>query len=90
MNPNWHGHNSIESVLEAIKDEDTFVIGGAQIYEQFMPYADRIYLTKVHAYLEGDTKFPSIVGKWNVINHSLHPADENNLYPWEFITYERG
>lgn len=82
-------HSIEEALALTHTDREVFVIGGAQIYEQFMPYADRIYLTEIHAFLEGDTKFPDIKGKWDVVGHSLHPADENNPYPYEYTTYER-
>jgi dihydrofolate reductase len=72
------------------KIEEHFIIGGAQIYEQFMPYADKIYVTKVANYFEGDTKFPEIApGKWKITQSSLHPRDEFNPYPYQYITYER-
>lgn len=70
--------------------EEFFIIGGAQIYEQFMPYADKIYLTKIGGYFEGDTKFPDIEpGKWKITQSSLHPRDEFNPHPYQYITYER-
>lgn len=55
-----------------------------------MPYADKIYLTKVGGYFEGDTKFPSILGKWNITECEKHEADEDNPHPYTFMTYERG
>lgn len=69
-------------------DDEAFVIGGAQIYEQFMPYADRIYLTKIHAYLEGDTKFPSIVGNWTITQGILHHLD-GDKYGSQYVIYDR-
>ena len=69
--------------------KEVFVIGGAQIYQEFMPYADRIYLTKIHGNFEGDTSFPSIIGKWKYIGKEQHKADENNPYGYTFTTMEK-
>jgi Dihydrofolate reductase len=41
-------------------DEEIFVIGGAEIYQQFLPYIDKIYLTQIEEAFEGDTYFPEI------------------------------
>ena len=52
------------SIEEAVKmfspDEEVFIIGGAQIYKQALPLADKLYLTVVHRNYEGDTSFPEI------------------------------
>ncbi|MDK2600543.1 dihydrofolate reductase [Bacillus stercoris] len=81
--------DKLRSQSEFLDIRETLIIGGAQIYEQFMPYADKIYLTKIHAYLEGDTKFPSITGTWDIHSEGIFPSDENNLYPYEFLTYTK-
>jgi dihydrofolate reductase len=53
--------NSIEEVIELVKNEDTaFVIGGGMIYRQFYPIAGKLYLTLVHKDFEADTFFPEI------------------------------
>jgi len=52
-------YHQISEVLNALKQEDYFVIGGSSIYEQFLPFADNLYLTEVNAYdYEADTYFP--------------------------------
>lgn len=83
-------YKSVEDVLKLIEfeDKETFIIGGAQIYEQFMPYADKIYLTKIRANLEGDTKFPAIVGNWDIVQSELtHP--DSDKYSSQYVTYTR-
>lgn len=85
--------NSIQAavnVASILGHNEIYVIGGAELYEQTIEYADRLYITKVHANLRGDTKFPSIVGKWKVDKQFTYPADENNPFPYTFVTYERG
>lgn len=85
--------NSIEEVLKYMEnqplDEEFFVIGGAQIYEQFLPHAERIYLTKIDAYLEGDTKFPQFEKSWRQETREDHFKDEKNPYDYSFLMYER-
>jgi dihydrofolate reductase len=83
--------HSIEEVLEHLvfeKSREHFVIGGASIYEQFMPYVDRIYMTKILTYLEGDTKFPDIIGDWH-ITHEEKMHHEKDKYMSQYITYNR-
>lgn len=71
--------------------EEVFVIGGAQIYEEFFPCADNLYLTRIHASLEGDTKFPKFQGSWSSTeeNRTHLPASAKNRYPMTFVKYER-
>jgi dihydrofolate reductase len=81
---------SLEEAVEIAKssDDEVFIIGGAEIYEQFLPYADKIYITKVLAHLEGDTKFPTITGTWKTHYGALFQADDDK-YPSQYITFER-
>lgn len=62
--------HSVISALKAAGDcEETMVIGGAQIYEIFLPIASRIYLTIIHQICEGDTVFPKVDwGAWKMIS----------------------
>lgn len=71
-------------------DLEIMVIGGAEIYEQALPMADRIYFSRVHVSLEGDAFFPPIDDEvW--CQRSLEPylADESNDYGYDFVIYER-
>ena len=67
------------------------VIGGAELYSQCLPLADRIHLTLVHTRIEdGDTTFDGWRGaQWNVGTQERHAADEKNAYAYSFITLER-
>lgn len=66
--------NSIDDVLEAIDPNiDYYIIGGGEIYKQFMPYANCLYITEVDDFKVGDVRFPSIdMTKWNL---SISRAD---------------
>ncbi|WP_096190060.1 dihydrofolate reductase [Evansella halocellulosilytica] len=74
----------------SVDSEEFFVIGGATIYEQLMPIADRLYITFIEGEFEGDTYFPVIDEKtWKVISSKEGTVDEKNKHPHTFIVYER-
>ena len=66
------------------------IIGGASVYEQALPVADRIHLTVVHASIEGDVRFPELEpGTWREVSRAEHGADERNGYDLSFIELVR-
>jgi dihydrofolate reductase len=81
--------HSLEEVKQT-KQEEIFVIGGAQIFEQALPLADRLYVTHIHETFEGDTFFPDFnEEEWKVVKQEQGMRDEKNPYEFEFIVYER-
>src|SRR3990170_3683902 len=62
----------MEEAMKAAADTDAkeaFVIGGGEIFKQVLPQANRVYLTRVHATLEGDTFFPELPAKeWKLLS----------------------
>lgn len=72
-------------------DAEAFVGGGSEIFAQALHRADRMYLTRVHAEVEGDTWFPEFddVSEWHLVESEHFDADEKNDYPYSFLTYER-
>lgn len=82
---------SIESALETLKDaEEVMIIGGMSLYEQALPIANRLYMTLVHAEVEGDAWFPEFsMDEWKQTNRIDHNADEFNPYPYSFITLDK-
>ena len=85
---------SLEEAIELVErsgDEEPFIAGGAEIYQQSMHRADRMYLTRIHADIEGDTYFPDFddVSEWHLVDAEHFEADEKNEYPYSFLTYER-
>lgn len=64
-----------------------FIIGGAEIYQLFMPYVDRIEMTLVFAEFEGDTKFPHMNECWECVKRYDQPTDESNTIPFAFTTW---
>jgi dihydrofolate reductase len=83
---------SIEQAIDvASLDPEPFIAGGGKIFEQTIHRADRMYLTRVHAEIEGDAFFPEFddVTEWILIDSEHCEADEKNQYPYSFLTYER-
>ena len=72
----------------APKTETIFVIGGGEIYNLAMPFADQLDITRVHHHFEADTFFPEInPKKWQLSESEKHLKDEKHLYDYSFETY---
>lgn len=89
-----HGVTVVPSLEEALAlgatEREVFVIGGGEVYRLALPRADRLYLTVVHAQVEGDTTFPEFdAAAWALDEEEHHPADEKNAYAMTFRTYSR-
>lgn len=83
---------SIERAMEiASSDTEAFVCGGAQIYQQTLHRADRMFITQVHADVEGDAFFPDFddVREWKLTDREDFEADEKNDHAFSFLVYER-
>lgn len=84
---------SVDDAIELARsasDEEAFVIGGGEIYRLTLPRADRLYLTRVHAEVEGDATFPDVdCQRWRLVESDLRSADEVNEFPMTFELYER-
>ena len=78
-----------EAVAAADPADEIMIIGGSEIYALFLPLADRIYLTRVHANVEGDAWFPPPGDDWRLVDEDRHAADDDNDYDVSFRTYER-
>lgn len=83
--------HSIEEALQAASyAEEVMIIGGASIYAQFLPRANRMYLTIIHADVEGDAFFPEYDEKeWKEVFTEDHEKDADNSYIYSFIILER-
>lgn len=79
---------SVDEVLCACQpDEDIFVIGGASVYKQFLPYADHLLLTEVDNVPEkADAFFPEY-SDWTAISSEQYEADERHAFPYRFVDY---
>ena len=66
------------------------VFGGAGVFRDFLPRADRIYLTEVDTEAQGDTFFPTLDPKeWREVERRAHPADARHPFPFTFVMLER-
>jgi dihydrofolate reductase len=74
----------------AAGDPEVFVIGGGEIFREALRMADRMYLTEVHAVVEGDTWFPAWdPTQWQVVAEDRHEADERHPYAFTIRQYAR-
>jgi dihydrofolate reductase len=72
------------------QEEETFVIGGAEIFKETFPHCDRLYLTYIHEEFDGDTFFPKFDFKdWELKSSEKGIKDEKNPYDYEFCVYDR-
>jgi len=82
---------SIEDAISKMDTEkENFVIGGGSIYAQFMPFADKLYITRVHKKFDADTFFPEIpLKEWKLVEEIKIEDDQQNDFTYTFETYLR-
>lgn len=81
---------SVDAALAAADAPEIMIIGGGHIYEAFIPMAERIYLTRVDADIDGDTYFPEISeDQWQEVSRQEQAADPDNDYDVVFMEYAR-
>jgi len=88
------GCDVFPSLEEALKhcapDEDIYIIGGASVYRQALPLADRLCLTEVgDTPAEADTFFPPYKDDWQEQSREDHPVDDRHDFPYSFVDYVR-
>mgnify|MGYP002642026079 CR=1 FL=1 len=83
--------HSIEEALIAAGDvEEVMIVGGAAFYEQMLPHADRLYLTLVHAEVEGDAFFPEYeASQWARVERTYYRSNEKNPFDYSFCRFDR-
>jgi len=83
--------SSINEAIDAVKDQEkAYVIGGGEIYKQFMPFVNQIELTRVHGTFEADAYFPKInPDKWKLVFQEFHARDDTHNHDFTFETYLR-
>jgi len=85
--------HSLEEAFEIARrfeDDEVFVIGGATVYQQALPYVQRLYITEIHSPIEGDTFFPDLRQEdWHLLQSIYHPKDDRHPYDFTFKIYER-
>jgi dihydrofolate reductase len=84
-------YTSIEAAINATREvEEVMIIGGMSLYEQALPLSSRLYMTLVHADINGDAWFPEFdISEWQEVERSDFDADANNPFPYSFVVLER-
>ena len=81
---------NFELALSIPDEEEVFIMGGGSIYEQFLPKADRLYLTRLDKEFEADTYFPYInFENWDLIDLQVIDDDPQVDYSYRFEVWER-
>jgi len=89
------GAEVVETIEDAIdkaktyEDNEIFVIGGEAIYRLALPFVDRIYLTKVHAKVEGDRYFKFSESDFEEVSRQSHQPGEQDQFAYDFLVLER-
>ncbi len=84
--------NTLDEVLQFAQERDTetFIIGGKEIFNQLLPYADKLYVTLIYDEFEGDTSMPSIPwDNFQCISSEKGKKDQKNPYDYEFKVFKR-
>lgn len=82
--------SNLKDAIAKADSEEVFIVGGAQIYQQSMEIADKMYITHVHHHFDGDTFFPAIDDKlWRVVFREDHQKDDKHAYNFSFVIYEK-
>jgi dihydrofolate reductase len=83
-------HDLPDALARTRGESEVFVVGGADVFRQALPKADRIHLTVVHAKIPGDALFPEFTpAEWRLAEEEPHPADARHAYAFTFRRYER-
>ncbi len=82
---------SIEDAVNKMDiSKENFIIGGGSIYKQFLPIANKLYITRVHKVFEADTFFPEIsLDEWELESQELVDDDPQNDFTYTFEIYSR-
>lgn len=82
--------HSLDEALRLAGGDEVFVVGGAELYSQALPLADRLLITLVHAEVEGDTRFPEFESvDWTLVGCERHAADARHSYAYSFCEWRR-
>ena len=79
--------DSLESAVDFVRDsKEIMLIGGGQLFNEYLSKADRLYLTEIQTKLDGDTFFPSMNwDEWHIEFEQYRPADAQNPYDCRFL-----
>ncbi|MCA1030387.1 dihydrofolate reductase [Bacillus timonensis] len=84
--------HSVDEVLHHSEQlgNEVFIIGGAEIFNQFLPFTDKLYITHIEERFSGDTYFPKVnMEEWELISREKGPKDNKNPYDYFFAVYRK-
>ena len=81
----------LESALALLHDEnEVFIFGGASVFLQALPLVEKLFLTIVHAHIEGDAYFPAVsLADWELVSSEYHSVDDEHAYSFSMNLYDR-
>jgi dihydrofolate reductase len=83
-------HGVDESVRAAGDVPEIMIIGGAELFRKFLPVAGRVHLTRVHADIDGDVRWPELDRQqWRVVDSQPHDPDERHAWALTFEVWEK-
>ncbi len=85
-------HHPAEALkaAEVSGNPEVFIIGGAEIYRSYLPLADKLYITEIHAEIAGDTFFPTWKSEeWKETSRVCHPKDDRHHFEFDFVVFEK-
>lgn len=86
----YHDISVLLEKLQHIGDEEVIIIGGGEIYQFFLPYADRLYITYIDDAFDGDTYFPAYeLSDWTLTTKEKGIKNKENPYDYYFLQYDR-
>jgi len=85
-----HTLNDAIDIARKAGETELFIVGGEEIYKLAMPVTNRIYLTRIHTEVEGDTFYPELdMNIWKEVSREQHKKDDRNPFDYDFLVYER-
>ena len=83
--------NSIQEIINYCRDErEIFIIGGAEVYKQTLPLADKVLMTRVHTTVDGDAVFPELMDHdWKLVSTEKHEKDDKHTFDYTFEVWEK-
>ncbi|MBU1214768.1 MAG: dihydrofolate reductase [Gammaproteobacteria bacterium] len=83
-------HSLQDAIALCASDEQTFIVGGAELYAQAMPWVDTMYITEIQQDVEGDAHFPAFdPAQWQEVAREVRSQTEPQSLQYHFVTYRR-
>ena len=88
--PGIYVARTMEEALSLAENQDSYIIGGEQIYKLFLPHTDRLKITRVHAHYDGDAFFPQVDwNEWELVDSKGRLSAGKINFFYSFLTYSR-